>query len=40
MDGLKTILEVRSQYAPQGKQLTDAEKYLDLSFYEEALAGR
>ena len=40
MDGLKTILEVRSQYAPQGKQLTDAEKYLDLSFYEEAVAGR
>ncbi len=39
-EGLKTVLEIRSQYAPQGKQLTDIDKYLDLSFYEEALAGR
>ncbi|MBK19945.1 MAG: ABC transporter substrate-binding protein [Rhodospirillaceae bacterium] len=40
MEGLKTVLEIRSQYAPQGKQLTDTEKYLDLSFYEEAISGR
>ncbi len=40
MDGLKTVLEVRSQYAPQGKQLTDINKYLDLSFYKEAIASR
>ena len=40
MEGLKTILELRSQYAPQGKQLTDAKKYLDLSFYKQALARR
>jgi ABC-type nitrate/sulfonate/bicarbonate transport system substrate-binding protein len=39
-EGLKTILELRSQYAPQGRQLTDMEKYLDLSYYEEAVAGR
>lgn len=40
MKGLETVLEVRSQYAPQGNQLTDTEKYLDLSFYKEAVANR
>ncbi len=39
-EGLKTVLELRSQYAPQGVQLTDPDKYLDHSYYEEALAGR
>jgi len=33
-------LELRSQYAPQKKQLTDPEKYLDTSYYDAALAGR
>ena len=40
MKGLETVLEVRSQYAPQGIQLKDTEKYLDLSFYKEAVANR
>ena len=39
-EGLKTVLELRSQYAPQGIQLTDPDKYLDHSYYQEALAGR
>lgn len=38
--GLDTVLELRSRYAPQKKQLADAEKYLDTSYYEAALAGR
>ena len=39
-EGLKTVLELRSQYAPQGIQLTDPDKDLDHSYYQEALAGR
>ncbi len=39
-EGLKTVLELRSQYAPQGVQLTDPDKYLDHSYYQDALAGR
>lgn len=39
-EGLKTVLSLRSRYAPQGLQLTDPDKYIDLSYYEEALAGR
>jgi len=38
--GLNMVLELRSQYAPQGKQLSDPDKYIDLSYYEEAVAGR
>lgn len=39
-EGLKTVLSLRSRYAPQGIQLSDPDKYLDLSYYEEAVAGR
>ena len=39
-EGLKTVLELRSQYAPQGIQLTDPDKYLDHSYYQDALTGR
>jgi ABC-type nitrate/sulfonate/bicarbonate transport system substrate-binding protein len=39
-EGLKTVLELRTQYAPQGLQLNDPDKYLDHSYYEDALAGR
>lgn len=38
--GLDTVLELRSQYAPRKKLLTDPEKYLDSSFYDDALAAR
>jgi len=38
-EGLKTVLALRSQYAPQKKQLTDPDRYVDLSYYEEAVAG-
>lgn len=39
MAGLDTVLELRSQYAEQKKQLTDAAKYIDLSYYQAALAA-
>jgi ABC-type nitrate/sulfonate/bicarbonate transport system substrate-binding protein len=39
-EGLKTVLELRSQYAPQKKRLTDPDKYVDLSYYEKALKDR
>ncbi len=38
MPGLQTVLELRSQYAPSKKRLTDSEKYIDLSYYQDALA--
>ena len=38
--GLKTVLELRSRYAPQKKKLDDPMKYVDLSFHEAALTGR
>lgn len=38
LEGLKTVLELRSQYAPQGKLLADPEKYLDRSYYEAAIS--
>ncbi len=37
--GLDTVLELRSQYAPKKKQLTDPEKYLDTSYYDAALGN-
>jgi ABC-type nitrate/sulfonate/bicarbonate transport system substrate-binding protein len=40
MAGLQTVLELRSQYGPSGKQLTDPHRYLDLSCYEAALSER
>ena len=39
-EGLKTVLELRTQYAPQSLQLTNPDKYIDLSYYQEAVAGR
>jgi ABC-type nitrate/sulfonate/bicarbonate transport system substrate-binding protein len=38
--GLKTVLALRSEYAPQKKRLTDPMKYVDWSYYDEALKGR
>ncbi|NKB55994.1 MAG: PhnD/SsuA/transferrin family substrate-binding protein [Alphaproteobacteria bacterium] len=40
MAGLETVLELRSRFAPSKKRLTDPVKYLDLSYYEEAVAAR
>lgn len=39
MEGVDTVLALRSQYAQPQKNLTDAQKYLDLSYYEKAKAS-
>jgi ABC-type nitrate/sulfonate/bicarbonate transport system substrate-binding protein len=38
--GLETVLRLRSQYGPHETPLTDPDKYVDLSFYRDAVAGR
>src|SRR5262249_6843736 len=37
MEGVKTVLRLRSKYAEPKKTLTDPSKYYDDSFYREAL---
>lgn len=37
-EGMKTVLDLRSRYGG-GRQLTDIDKYLDLSFYKAATAA-
>jgi len=37
-DGMKTVLELRSRYGRPEKSLTDIDKYLALSFYQDAVA--
>jgi ABC-type nitrate/sulfonate/bicarbonate transport system substrate-binding protein len=36
MDGLKTVLSVRSRYGEPRKTLTDPRKYVDLTYYDKA----
>lgn len=37
-DGMKTVLELRSRYGRPEKSLADVDKYLSLSFYQDAVA--
>jgi ABC-type nitrate/sulfonate/bicarbonate transport system substrate-binding protein len=37
-DGMKTVLELRSRYGRPEKGLADVDKYLALSFYDDAIA--
>ena len=39
MDGLKTVLELRSRYGKPAKSLTEPMKYYDPKYYEAALAA-
>lgn len=39
MDGMKTVLRLRSQYGEPKKQLTDPSRYIDDSYRERALGG-
>ena len=39
-DGMKTVLGLRSRYGEPRKDLTDVDKYLDLSFYDQVTAAR
>ena len=36
-DGMKTVLSLRSRYGKPKRELTDIEKYLDLTFYMDAV---
>lgn len=38
--GLDTVLALRSRYGPHEAPLTDPDRYVDLSYYEEAVKGR
>lgn len=38
-DGMQTVLDLRSRYGAKGKVLHGIDKYLDLSFYQRAVAG-
>lgn len=40
MDGVKMLLSLRNQFGEPKKTLTDPGKYVDLSYYEKATAGR
>lgn len=38
--GMQTVLDLRSRYGAHGRVLGDFDKYLDLSFYAEAVAAK
>jgi ABC-type nitrate/sulfonate/bicarbonate transport system substrate-binding protein len=38
MDGVKMLLSLRNQFGEPKKTLTDPSKYIDLSYYEKAMA--
>ena len=40
VEGVKTVLRLRSKYAKPRKELTDPARYYDLSYYERAMKGR
>ncbi|WP_426956240.1 ABC transporter substrate-binding protein [Muricoccus radiodurans] len=39
VEGIRTVLALRSQFGPAGTSLTDPMKYLDLGYYREAVPG-
>lgn len=39
IEGVKTVLSLRGEYATPKKTLTDPNKYIDLSYYEKATKG-
>jgi ABC-type nitrate/sulfonate/bicarbonate transport system substrate-binding protein len=39
-EGMKAVLDLRSRHGKPAKSLSDIQKYLNLSFYEEVKAGR
>ncbi len=39
-EGIRTVLRLRSKYGAPQKTLTDAAKYVDLSYLEKAAAKR
>jgi ABC-type nitrate/sulfonate/bicarbonate transport system substrate-binding protein len=39
MDGVRTVLSIRNEFATPKKDLNDPTKYVDLSYYNEAIGG-
>ncbi|MCK9913459.1 ABC transporter substrate-binding protein [Microbacteriaceae bacterium K1510] len=39
-EGMQRVLDLRSQWGGSGRRLSGVDKYIDLSFYNEALAGQ
>ena len=40
LQGLRTVLALRSRYAQPAKKLSDPKKYYDPAFYDQAMSGR
>ncbi len=40
MDGIRTVLDLRSRFGPPGTRLSGPATYMDLSFYQRALAAQ
>jgi hypothetical protein len=40
MNGIRTVLELRSKYGMPKKTLTDPMKYVDLTYYDKALGKK
>lgn len=40
VEGVKTVLSLRGQYAEPKKNLTDPKKYIDLTYYDKAMKGK
>jgi ABC-type nitrate/sulfonate/bicarbonate transport system substrate-binding protein len=39
VEGIRTVLALRSQFGPGGRALDNPQKYLELRYYQEAMAG-
>jgi ABC-type nitrate/sulfonate/bicarbonate transport system substrate-binding protein len=40
IEGVRTVLKLRSEYGEPKKELTDPMRYIDLSYYQKAMQGR
>ncbi|HEY7677367.1 MAG TPA: ABC transporter substrate-binding protein, partial [Candidatus Methylomirabilis sp.] len=40
LDGVRTVLTLRSEYGQPTKELTDPMRYIDLSYYQRAVQPR
>jgi ABC-type nitrate/sulfonate/bicarbonate transport system substrate-binding protein len=40
MDGVRMLLSLRNELAGSGRQLTDPNRYIDLSYYQKAVSGK
>ena len=40
VSGIATVLQLRSRYGQPAKSLTDAQRYIDLAYYDKAFTPR